>query len=138
MMNKKKTLTPRDNAVLGDAELQAGLRTLDPDFGDFCIRVSGEAFGRPLLSQKTKVMIALVVDIVEQLHGPQFANHIMMAKKQGITREELEELLLFMTVYVGFNKAGGYYPAINQIFGPKKPVRTAKPAARAAAAKAKK
>jgi len=115
----KKKLTPQDNAVLGDEELIEGLRKLDPEWGDYCIRVSGEAYSRPLISQKTKVLIALVVDIVEQLHGPQFANHVKMAKKQGITREEIEELLFFMSVYVGFNKAGGYFPAIKEIFGPK-------------------
>ncbi len=39
--------------------------------------------------------MAITVDIVEPIHGKPFENHLMMAKKQGITREELEELLLW-------------------------------------------
>jgi len=105
-----------ENAVLGDEELMKGLRALNPEFGDYCIRVSGEAWGKPLIDQKTKTLIAIVVDIVEQIHGLPFENHVKMAVKQGVTREELEELLFFMTVYAGFNKAGGYYGPLKGLF----------------------
>ena len=99
----------KENAVLGDKELQAKLRAINPEFGDFCIRVSGEVFGKPLIDQKTKALIAIVVDVVEQLRGIPFENHVEIALKQGATREELEELLLLMTIYAGFNKAGSFY-----------------------------
>ena len=82
----KKVLTPLDNAVLGDQELCAGLRALNADFGDLCIRASGEVYAKPLIPQKTKVMFALVVDIVEQIHGKTFENHLAMAVKQGVTQ----------------------------------------------------
>lgn len=111
------SISVRENAVLGDSELQAGLRTMNAEFGDLCIRASGEAWGKPLIDQKTKVLIAIAVDVVEQIHGKPFENHLHMAMKQGITREELEELLLFMTIYAGFNKAGAYYPELAQFFG---------------------
>ncbi|MBU1105309.1 MAG: carboxymuconolactone decarboxylase family protein [Candidatus Riflebacteria bacterium] len=123
----KKVLTPLDNAVLGDQELCAGLRALNADFGDLCIRASGEAYAKPLIPQKTKVMITLVVDIVEQIHGKPFENHLAMAVKQGITQAEMEELLLFMTIYAGFNKAGTYYMPVKEFFTNLK----AKPAAKA-------
>jgi 4-carboxymuconolactone decarboxylase len=103
----------KENAVLGDEELQAGLMAINPDFGEFCIRVSGEAWGKPLIDQKTKTLIALAVDIINQSTGKQFANHVSMALKQGVTREEVEELILFMCIYAGFNKAGIYYGALN-------------------------
>lgn len=99
----------KENAVLGDKELQAKLRAINPEFGDFCIRVSGEVFGKPLIDQKTKALIAIVVDVVEQLRGIPFENHVEIALKQGATRGELEELLLLMTIYAGFNKAGSFY-----------------------------
>lgn len=116
----KRALTPQDNAVLGDQILQAGLMQLNPAFGDLCIRTSGEAYAKPLLSQKTKVLMALVVDIVEQIHGPPFANHLRMAVQQGVTQAEMEELLLFMTVYVGFNKAGTFYGPVKEFFATQK------------------
>ena len=109
-------ISVKENAVLGDEELQAGLRALNADFGDLCIRASGEAWGKPLLDQKTKILIAIAVDVVEQIHGKPFENHLRMAAKQGVTREELEELLLFLTIYAGFNKAGAFYGAVREFF----------------------
>ena len=105
----------KENAVLGDEELQARLRDIDPEFGDFCIRVSGEAFGKPLIDQKTKALIAIAIDIVEQIRGIPFENHVDIAMKQGATREELRELIFLMTIYAGFNKAGGYYKALDEV-----------------------
>ncbi len=104
-----------ENAVLGDDELQNGLRGINQEFGEFCIRVSGEAWGKPLIDQKTKTLIAIAVDIVILAQDTQFANHIKMALKQGVTREELEELFFFMTIYAGFNKAGNYYALLANI-----------------------
>ncbi len=107
------------NAVLGDPELQERLMAMNPEFGEFCIRVSGELWGKPLLDQKTKALITLAVDVVIQAEGAPFANHVDMAVKQGVTREEMEELFMFMMIYAGFNKAGIYFPALDKILGPK-------------------
>jgi 4-carboxymuconolactone decarboxylase len=41
-----------------------------------------------------------------------------MAIKQGATRAELEELLLFICVYAGFNKAVVCFPLLNEVLGP--------------------
>jgi 4-carboxymuconolactone decarboxylase len=109
------TVSIKENAVLGDEELQRKLREINPEFGDICIRFSGEIFGKPLIDQKTKALIAIAIDVVEQLRGIPFENHVDIAMKQGATREELEELLLLMTVYAGFNKAGGFYGELNRV-----------------------
>lgn len=106
------------NAVLDDADLQAGLRGIHPAFGDFCTRVAGEAWGLPLIDQKTKALITLAVDVVIQDQvgpGSPFAAHVHMAMKQGATRAEIEELLLFMCVYAGFNKAAGCFGALKTL-----------------------
>lgn len=107
------------NAVIGDRELQAGLDSINPKFGDFCTRVAGEAWGLPLIDQKTKALITIAVDVVNQDQtgaGSPFEAHINMALKQGVTKEEIEELLLFMCVYAGFNKAAGCFGMLNEIF----------------------
>ncbi len=107
------------NAVLDDQELQAGLNSINPKFGDFCTRVAGEAWGLPLIDQKTKALITIAIDVVNQDQtgpGNPFAAHVNMALKQGATREEIEELLLFMCVYAGFNKAAGCFGMLNEIF----------------------
>ena len=106
------------NAVLDDRELQTGLKNINPKFGDFCTRVAGEAWGLPLIDQKTKALITIAIDVVNQDQtgtGSPFAAHVNMALKQGATREEIEELLLFMCVYAGFNKAAGCFGMLNEI-----------------------
>jgi 4-carboxymuconolactone decarboxylase len=112
-------ITVKKNAILGDKKLQDGLRKINPDWGDFCVRASAEAWGKPLIDQKTKTLITLAVDIVILAQGQQFANHLSMAKQQGVTRAEMEELILFMSIYAGFNKAGVYYGALDAVFGAK-------------------
>jgi alkylhydroperoxidase/carboxymuconolactone decarboxylase family protein YurZ/catechol 2,3-dioxygenase-like lactoylglutathione lyase family enzyme len=107
------------NAVLDDLELQKSLKQINPKFGDFVTRVAGEAWGLPLIDQKTKALITIAVDVVNQDHrgpGNPFAAHIDMALKQGATREEIEELLLFLCVYAGFNKVAACFGTLNQIF----------------------
>jgi len=107
------------NAVLDDKELQEGLKKINPKFGDFVTRVAGEVWGLPLIDQKTKALITIAVDVVNQSHrgpGNPFPAHIDMALKQGATREEIEELLLFMCVYAGFNKVAGCFGMLKEIF----------------------
>jgi 4-carboxymuconolactone decarboxylase len=108
-----------ENAVLNDHNLQTGLAKINPQFGDFVTRVAGEAWGLPLIDQKTKALITIAVDVVNQDHtgaGNPFRAHVQMALQQGATREEIEELLLFMCVYAGFNKAAGCFGTLNEIF----------------------
>jgi 4-carboxymuconolactone decarboxylase len=96
------------NAVLDDHGLQAALSAIHPDFGDFCTRVAGEAWGKPALSQRTKAFITIAIDVVNQaVEGPgaPFEAHVRMALKQGATYAEIDELLLLTCVYAGFNKA---------------------------------
>ncbi|MEO0014168.1 MAG: hypothetical protein RLZZ535_2557, partial [Cyanobacteriota bacterium] len=102
-----------------DYNLQAGLAKINPQFGDFVTRVAGEAWGLPLIDQKTKALITIAVDVVNQDHtgaGNPFGAHVQMALQQGVTREEIEELLLFMCVYAGFNKAAACFGTLNEIF----------------------
>ncbi len=116
----KSSATPYKNAVLDDLELQTALQNINPEFGDFVTRVAGEAWGLPLIDQKTKALIVIAVDVVNQnLLGPgtPFAAHVDMAIKQGVTRAEIEELLLFLCVYAGFNKAAASFGALNEILG---------------------
>lgn len=110
-----------ENAVLDDKKLQDALKSINPKFGDFCTRVAGEAWGLPLIDQKTKALITIAVDVANQDQvgtGSPFGAHVNMALQQGATREEIEELLLFMCVYAGFNKAVACFGALNDLLGP--------------------
>ncbi|MEA5619039.1 nuclear transport factor 2 family protein [Cronbergia sp. UHCC 0137] len=107
------------NAVLDDQELQKSLKQINPKFGDFLIRVAGEAWSLPLIDQKTKALIAIAIHVVNQDHlgsGSLFASHVNTALQQGASPEEIEELLLFLCVYAGFNKVAACFPTLNLIF----------------------
>jgi alkylhydroperoxidase/carboxymuconolactone decarboxylase family protein YurZ/catechol 2,3-dioxygenase-like lactoylglutathione lyase family enzyme/limonene-1,2-epoxide hydrolase len=115
------------NAVLDDLELQAGLKGINPKFGDFVTRVAGEAWGLPLLDQKTKALIAIAVDVANQNHkgpGNPFVAHVDIALKQGATYEEIAEILLFMCAYAGFNKVAGCLGVLKEIFQARKKAMT--------------
>lgn len=108
------------NAVLDDKDLQQGLSAINPKFGDLCTRVAGEVWGKSLVDQKTKALISIAIDVVNQsLSGPgtPFGAHVNMAMQQGATRDEIEEVLLFTCAYAGFNKAAGAFGALNEILG---------------------
>jgi 4-carboxymuconolactone decarboxylase len=112
------SVTLKENAVLADTELQTALKGINPKWGDFCIRAAGEVWGMPLIDQKTKALITIAIDVVnanENGPGSPFGAHVMMARKQGATDAEIEELLLFMSVYAGFNKVAGAFGRLNEI-----------------------
>jgi alkylhydroperoxidase/carboxymuconolactone decarboxylase family protein YurZ len=109
---------PGGNAVLDDATLQAVLKGIHPKWGDFCIRVAGEAWGLPLIDQRTKALITIAIDVIngnENGPGAPFEAHVDMALKQGVSRAEMEELMLFMSVYAGFNKAASGIGRLKEI-----------------------
>ena len=97
------------NAVLDDTELKESLLGVDRNFGELCIRVCGEVWGKSL--------ITIALDVANQSIGPgtPFEAHICMAIKQGATFEEIEELLLFTCAYCGFNKAAGAFAKYHEI-----------------------
>jgi 4-carboxymuconolactone decarboxylase len=106
------------NAVLDDKDLQNALNGIHPKFGDLCTRVAGEVWGLPLIDQKTKALITIAVDVVnnnESGPGTPFEAHVDMALKQGATCAEIEEVLLFMCAYAGFNKAAGAFGKLAEI-----------------------
>ncbi len=108
----------KENAVLGDPELQEALKGINKTWGELCIRVAGEVWGLPLIDQKTKALITIAVDVVnanETGPGTPFGAHVSMALKQGATFAEIEELLLFMCAYAGFNKVAGAFGRLNEL-----------------------
>ncbi len=105
--------------MLDDPELQAGLASIHPKFGDLCARVAGEVWGLPLIDQKTKAFLTMAVDIANQgpaAAGTPFRAHVAMAANQGATREEMEELCLFLCAYCGFNKIPHFMLSIREHF----------------------
>jgi len=106
-----------ENAVY-DPELTKALNNINSLFGDLCVRVCGEVWGKPLISQRTKALITIALDVANSsFHGPgvPFETHVKMALKLGATYEEIEELLLFTCAYCGFNKSAGAFGQLKRM-----------------------
>lgn len=99
-------------AVLGDAHVDravAGTDEFTADFQDLITRYAwGEIWSRPGLDRRTRSCITLAV-LATLHHDDELAMHVRAAVRNGLTREEILEVLLQVAVYAGV-------PAANRAF----------------------
>ena len=92
--------------LLGDDYVQQAERTTysDPTMRKFIDLATETVFGalwsRPGLDLKTRTLVCVVSDAATG-REPELAIHIRMALRQGWTEDELTEVLLHMSGYVG-------------------------------------
>jgi 4-carboxymuconolactone decarboxylase len=99
-------------AVLGDAHVDramAGADEFTGDFQDFITRYAwGEIWTRPGLDRRMRSAITLAT-LATLHHDAELAMHVQAAVRNGLTREEIKEVLLQVAVYAGV-------PAANRAF----------------------
>src|SRR5262245_27725651 len=90
--------------VLGDAWVDRANARLDDfnrDFQDFITRYAwGEVWSRPGLDRKTRSCIVLAITIALG-RWEEFRIHVRGAFNNGLTRDELKEIILQSAVYAG-------------------------------------
>src|SRR5213082_3588528 len=92
--------------LLGDAFVDRSTKTVyaDPVMGKFIDVATETIFGmlwtRPGLDLKTRTLVCVVSDAATG-REPELAIHLRMARRQGWTEDELTEVLLHMSGYVG-------------------------------------
>lgn len=92
--------------LLGDAYVERINQTTynDPLMRKFIDVATETVFGalwtRPGLDLKTRALVCVVSDATTG-RDPELALHLRMARRQGWTEEELTEVLLHLTGYVG-------------------------------------
>jgi 4-carboxymuconolactone decarboxylase len=92
--------------LLGDAYVERANKTTysDPTTRKFIDVVTETVFGtlctRPGLDLKTRTLVCVVSDAATG-QAPELAIHLRMALRQGWTEEELTEVLLHLSGYVG-------------------------------------
>src|SRR5213595_1716509 len=92
--------------LLGDAFVDRSTKTVyaDPVMGKFIDVATEAVFGmlwaRPGLDLKTRTLVCVVSDAATG-REPELAIHLRMARRQGWTEDELTEVLLHMSGYVG-------------------------------------
>jgi 4-carboxymuconolactone decarboxylase len=92
--------------LMGDAEVEKSARGVYSDpimqkFLDVAIEnVFGALWTRPGLDTKTRALVCVVSDACTG-REPELALHLRMALRQGWTEDELTEVLLHLSGYVG-------------------------------------
>lgn len=98
--------------VLGDAHVDRAIANTDEftaDFQDLITRYAwGEIWTRPGLDRRTRSCITLAV-LAALHHDEELAMHVRAALRNGLTPEEVGEVLLQVGVYAGV-------PAANRAF----------------------
>ncbi|MFF0120358.1 4-carboxymuconolactone decarboxylase [Micromonospora arida] len=98
--------------VLGDAHVDraiAGTDEFTADFQDFITRYAwGEVWSRPGLDRRTRSCVTLAV-LATLHHDEELAMHVRAALRNGLSPEEVAEVLLQVGVYAGV-------PAANRAF----------------------
>jgi 4-carboxymuconolactone decarboxylase len=99
--------------VLGDVHVDRAVGAVDEvtaDFQDLITRYAwGDVWSRPGLSRQTRSCITLAM-LATLHHDDELAMHVRAAIRNGVTREEIVEVLLQVAVYAGL-------PAANRAFG---------------------
>ena len=99
-------------AVLGDAHVEAALarRTmLTQEFRDLLTRYAwGEIWDRPGLPRRTRSLLTIAM-LVALNRPDELRLHLRAAKNNGVTPDEIKEVLLHAAVYCGL-------PAANAAF----------------------
>ena len=105
--------------VLGDAHIDRAIeRTTDftRDFQDFITRYAwGEIWTRPGLDRKTRSCITLTA-LVALGHQHELAMHVRAAVRNGLTRDEIKEVLLQCAVYCGVPAANSAFAIAQRVF----------------------
>jgi 4-carboxymuconolactone decarboxylase len=98
-------------AVLGDRHVDRASAMATPltaDFQDFITRYAwGDVWSRPGLDRRSRSVVTLAV--LTALRSEELALHVRGAVRNGLTREEIGEVILHTAVYAGV-------PAANTAF----------------------
>lgn len=104
--------------VLGDEHVDASIaRKTDftADFQDFITRYAwGEIWTRPGLDHKTRSCITLTA-LVALGHLDELAMHIRAALRNGLTEDEIKEVLLQSAIYCGVPAANSAFAVAQRV-----------------------
>jgi 4-carboxymuconolactone decarboxylase len=106
-------------AVLGDAHVdraQANENAFNADFQELITRYAwGEVWTRPGLPRKTRRLITIAM-MVALNRGDELRMHLRAAANNGVTRKEIQEVLLQTAIYCGVPAANSAFHAAEAVF----------------------
>lgn len=102
MSNDDAMRTRRE--VLGDEHVDRAIAKTDAftaDFQDFITRFAwGDVWARPGIDRRLRSAVTLTA-LMALGHWEELALHVRAALRNGLTRDEIKEILLHATVYCG-------------------------------------
>ena len=105
--------------VLGDAHVDSAIgRTTDfsADFQDLITRYAwGEIWSRPGLPRHTRSLLTIAM-MVALNRSEELALHLRAARNNGVTRDEIKEVLLQTAIYCGVPAANSAFHLADRIF----------------------
>jgi 4-carboxymuconolactone decarboxylase len=106
-------------SVLGDAHVDRTLKNrtkFNEPFQELITRYAwGEIWNRPGLPKKTRSLLTLGM-LVALNRGEEFRMHLKAALGMGVSREEIQELLLQAAIYCGVPAANAAFHAAEEVF----------------------
>jgi 4-carboxymuconolactone decarboxylase len=114
----KEGMTVR-RAVLGDEHVDRTLKNaseLNRDFQDLITRYAwGEIWARPGLPRHSRSLITIAM-LVALDRADELRMHVRAAFNNGVTRDEIKEVLLQSAIYCGVPAANSAFHAAEAIF----------------------
>ena len=106
-------------AVLGDAHVDRALARkseLTAEFQDLITRYAwGEIWTRPGLPRHTRSLLTIGL-MVALNRGEEFRLHVRAAFNNGVTRDEIKEVLLQCAIYCGVPAANSAFHMAEEVF----------------------
>ncbi|GAA1836292.1 4-carboxymuconolactone decarboxylase [Agromyces salentinus] len=106
-------------SVLGDAHVDRAIAATTPEtaaFQDFLTRSAwGEVWDRPGLTRRER-SIATLASLTTGGHEREIAMHVRAALRNGLTREEISEVLLHTALYAGLPAANSAFAIAREVF----------------------
>jgi 3-oxoadipate enol-lactonase / 4-carboxymuconolactone decarboxylase len=106
-------------AVLGDAHVDRAVANTTPftaDFQDFIARYAwGEIWTRPGLERRMRSAVTLAA-LIAHGHHAELAMHLRGALNNGVSREEIKEILLQSAIYCGVPTANTAFAVAQRFF----------------------
>ena len=105
--------------VLSDAHVDraiAGTTELTADFQDFITRVAwGDIWSRPGLDRRSR-SVAVITSLIAHGHHEELAMHLRAGLRNGLTVEEIREIILQSAVYSGVPAANTAFRIASEVF----------------------
>jgi 4-carboxymuconolactone decarboxylase len=106
-------------AVLGDAHVDRTLKNrtkFNEPFQELITRYAwGEVWNRPGLSKKTRSLLTLAM-LAALNRGDEFRMHVKAALSIGVSRDEIQEVLLQAAIYCGVPAANSAFHIAEDVF----------------------